>query len=167
MDTSLYRDCPGCGVRLPQSEAYPDNRYHASAECWQLYGEVTAYTLTGGDKDFIHRLAVDTYAAQHVAEQGKPIGPAFALIGLYYACKRNYSGRQVQHLHMLLAQRSKTWPRFLPPANVGPVTVLDVVQAQPGAERDAALRRWAQSVWSAWCQEHEQVKTLAARFLAK
>ncbi len=43
--TLMYRVCPGCGVRLPASDAQPDGRYNASAECWQLYLELTAYTL--------------------------------------------------------------------------------------------------------------------------
>ena len=166
MGTRLYRDCPGCGVRLPISEAQPDGRYNASAECLQLYGELTAYTLTRGDVEFIHQLAVDAYGAQHAGETVRPIGIAFALIGLYFACERGYSGRQVQHMHMLLARRSKTWPRFVPPPHVGSVTVLDVVRARPGEERDAMLRRWGLSVWDAWGQEHERVKALVASVMA-
>jgi len=67
MSMPLCRDCPGCGVRLPVSEAQPDGRYNASAECLRLYGELTAYTLTRGDVEFIHQLAVDAYCAQHIA----------------------------------------------------------------------------------------------------
>lgn len=161
-----YRTCPGCGVRLPMSETYPDSPYHASPECWQLYGELTASTLIQGDADFIHQLAVDAYAAQHVGAHARPIGVAFALIGLYLACERGYSGRHVQQMHMLLARRSKTWPRFMPPTHAGSVTVLDVVQAPPGKERDAMLWRWGQAVWDAWRQEHERVKALLASVMA-
>jgi hypothetical protein len=163
-----YRDCPGCGVRLQISEAFADERYNASAECWQLYGELTVYTIARGyaDGDFIHQLAVDTYAAQHTAEHGRPIGTAFALIGLYLACEKSYSGRQVQHMHGLLARRSKTWPRFVPPPHVGDVTILDVMQAPPGEKRDAMLRRWGQSVWDAWGQEQARVKALVETIMA-
>jgi hypothetical protein len=166
MTTPQYRACPGCGVRLPVSEAAPDSRYNASAECWQLYGELAAYTVTRGYVEFIHQLVVDAYAAQHAGEDARPIGVAFALIGLYLACERGYTGRQVQHMHMLLAQRSKTWPRFVPPAHAGSVTVLDVLQARPGEERDATLRRWGQSVWDAWSAEHERVRSLFASVMA-
>jgi hypothetical protein len=162
----LCRACPGCGVRLPVSDAQPDERFHASAECLQMYAEVSAYTLTHGDSGFIHQLAVDVYRAQHIGERTSPIGVAFALIGLYFACECGYSGRQVQHMHMLLAQRSKTWPRFVPLPQVGSVTVLDVIQASPGEARDAILRRWGQSVWDAWSHEHERVKTLVANVMA-
>jgi hypothetical protein len=46
------------------------------------------------------------------------------------------------------------------------VTVLDVVRARAGDERDAMLRRWSQSVWDAWGQEHERVKALVASVMA-
>lgn len=160
-----YRECPGCGVRLPISEdAFGDERYNASAECWQLYGELSAYTAERGYSSgaFIHQLAVDAYGAQHAGASGRPIGLAFALIGLYLACERGYSGKQVQHTHTLLAQRSKNWPGFTPPRQMGALTVWDVLQAPPGEQRDAMLRQWGRSVWDAWIQEHERVRSLFA-----
>ncbi len=159
--------CPGCGVRLPiDADAQPDARYNASAECLRLYGELNAYTLSRGDWDgngvFIHQLAVDAYAAQHVGEHSRPIGPAFALIGLHLTCERGYTGRQVQHMHMLLARRSKDWPRFTPPANRGTVTIADVLRAPEGEPRDAMLRQWGCAIWEAWAPEHERVRALFA-----
>jgi Family of unknown function (DUF5946) len=166
MVTPQYRDCPGCGVRLPvSSETYPDGRYNASAECWQLYGELTAYTVTRGYETFIHQLAIDAYAAQHVGKNVRPIGVAFALITLYLACEKGYNGRQAQH--MLLAQRSKTWPAFTPPAHVGAITIADVMQAPPGEPRDAMIHQWTQSVWDAWSAEHARVKALFERVMAE
>lgn len=162
MSTPLYRDCPGCGLRLPMSEVPFDSRYNASPECWQLYGELTAYTVTRGYTDFIHQHLVDAYGAQHVREDARPIGVAFALIGLYLAFEKGYSGRQVQHMHMLLANRSKSWPRFTPPSHMGVLTVADVLQVQPGEPRDTMLLQWGQSVWDAWSNEHERVKSLFA-----
>jgi hypothetical protein len=143
-----------------------DARYNASAECWQLYGELTAYTVTRGYDEFIHQLAVDAYGAQHVSVHTRPIGVAFALIGLNLVCEKGSSGRTVQHMHMLLARRSKDWPRFTPPAHVGDVTIADVMLAPAGDERDAMLRRWCQSVWDAWSDEHARVRELLERVMA-
>ena len=166
MESPAYRACPGCGVRLAVSDALADRRYNASAECWELYCELTAYTLARGYNEFIHQLAVDAYGAQHASSSGPTIGTAFALIGLSYTYERGYSGRQVQHMHILLARRTKSWPRFTAPAHAGPVTILDVMQTQPGEQRDAALRRWGQSVWDAWGTEHERVRALVENVLA-
>jgi len=167
MAARSYRDCPGRGVRLPVSEAHADGRYHASAACWQLYGELSADTLTRGDSVFIHQLTVDAYGAQHTGPDARPITVAFALIGLSLACERGYDGWQVQHMHTLLAQRSQAWPRFVPPPHVGTLTVRDVMGARPGEERDGVLRRWGRSVWDAWSQEHARVRALVARVMAE
>ena len=165
----LYTDCPGCGARLPVAEDSLYGRYNASPACWRLYGELNAYTLTRGDREsaFSHQLQVDAYGAQHVAADARPIGAVFALIGLYLACERGYTGRQIQHLHALLAHRSKTWPRFTPPSRAGDVTILNVMQAPPGEERDATLRQWGQSVWQAWSHEHERVRSLFETVMAE
>jgi hypothetical protein len=162
MSTPRYRDCPGCGLRLPTSEAQFDIRYNASSECWQRYLDVYADTLTPlGTLTFVHhQLAVDAYGAQHAGEGVRPITVAFALIGLYYAFERGYSGWQVQHMHTLLANRTKNWPRFMPTHRRYALTVADVLGAPPGAGRDEMLRRWGRAVWDAWGPEHARVKSL-------
>ena len=135
-------------MRLPFAAGAPaDDRYNASAACWQLYGVLTVYTVAWGygDGAFIHQLAVDAYGAQHAGEHVRPIGVAFALIGLYLAFERGYSGLQVQQTHSVMARRSKTWPRFAPPGHVGDLTVRGVLEAAPGAARDSTLRRWGRA----------------------
>lgn len=165
METIRRGLCPGCGLSLPASESLADPRVNASPECWQLYGELTAYTVTRGDLAFTHQHLVDAYAAQHAGGPSKPIGVAFGLIGLYLACEKGYTGRQVQHMHMLLANRSKHWPTFTPPERTGGLTVQDVLRTRPGDERDAMLMRWAASVWDMWSAEHERIKALIASVL--
>ncbi len=122
--------------------------------------ELSAYTLTRGDPTFIHQHVVDAFVAQHVTAQSKPIGVAFALIGLYLHLERGYSGRQVQEAHMRLARQRKQWPAFVPPADAGELTVIDVVQSAPGVARDRAIEDWCTSVWQAWRGSHAQVAAL-------
>ena len=167
MVAQQYSICPGCGARLSVSDdAFADARYNASPECWQLYGEMTAYTVTRGYETFIHQLAIDAYAAQHFGKNVRPIGNFFPLITLCVAAEKGYTGRQAQHLHMLLAKRSKTFPTFTPPAYVGAITIADVMQAQPGEPRDAMIHQWVQSVWEAWSAEHVRVRSLFERVMA-
>jgi len=127
--------------------------------------ELTYYTLAHADPAFIHQHLVDAYAAQHLRQSKSTIGAAFALAGLYLAVEHGFSGRQVQKMHMLMASKSKHWPRFVPPADVGPLTVADVVAVQPGAGRDQELMRWCASVWAAWSPEQGRVKEMVDRFL--
>ena len=158
-------DCPGCGVRLPALRDETSNsQVNASPECQRLCHELSLYTLSHGDAFFIHQVAVDAYAAQHVGLVSKTITVAFALIGLCLLLERGYTGKAVQRAHMRLANRSKQWPPFDPPAHRGSVTVADVLRAAPGSERDTAIMQWATSVWTAWEQAHPVVRTLLDKY---
>jgi hypothetical protein len=72
----------------------------------------TAYHLSSNDPTFIHQVAVDTYGAQHAGGALRNITTAYALIGLYLAVERGYTGRQVQRAHMSLAKNRSAWPRL-------------------------------------------------------
>jgi hypothetical protein len=158
--------CPGCGVQLPALGLAPDPRANASGECRSLMNELSYYTLAHPDPAFIHQHLVDAYGAQHVRGESKStIGAAFALAGLYLAVERRFTGRQVQKMHMLMASKSKQWPRFEPPGEGGPLTVADVLKVEPGAGRDRELLRWCASVWAAWSSEQDRVREMVDRFL--
>lgn len=159
-DTSATVICPGCGVRLPAAELPADDGVNASGECRQLYWQLSADTLTSAGPAFPHQFAVDAYAAQHAGTPSRPITTAFALVGLYLAYERGYSGRDVQRAHMLLARRNLDWPRFAKPAEPGLLTVLDVLQARPGTQRDQMLYSWACAVWETWQAERARVSFL-------
>jgi len=122
--------------------------------------ELSYYTLARADPTFIHQHLVDAYAAQHLRVSKSTIGAAFALTGLYLAVERGFTGRQVQRMHILMAKRSKHWPAFIPPADVGPLTVADVHKVEPGPRRDETLLAWCASVWEAWSPEHERVREM-------
>jgi len=143
----------------------PDRQANASGECRALMHELSYYTLAHGDPRFIHQHLVDAYGAQHVRQSKSTIGAAFALAGLYLAVERRFTGRQVQQMHMLMASRSKHWPRFDAPADVGPLTVADVLAVDPGPDRDEKLGEWCASVWGAWTAQHDRVKKMVGGYL--
>ena len=123
----------------------------------ELYDELACYTLAHGDPSFIHQYIVDAYAAQHADEKTKPIGLTFALVGLYLHIARHYSGKEVRRAHMQLAKEKKQWPLFELPKERGSMSVGDVMAAQPGTDRDNAIREWSASVWKAWSACHARV----------
>lgn len=147
--------CPTCGC-----------------DCSQALSELSAYTLTRRDSEFIHQHVVDAYGAQHGGFQGSPrdrrpasnIGIAFSLLGLYLAFEKGYTGRQVQRAHMALGR----WRKQYPLPGVSPpraaLTVADVVKAEPGDARDRMLKQWAQSVWDAWKPAHDWTRALWKEF---
>lgn len=128
------------------------------------YNELCAYTLTHGDREFIHQHVVDAFAAQHANEQSKPIVVAFALVGLYLLIEKGFSGREVQRAHMRLGQNKRSWPAFILPAERGSITVVDVMAAAEGPERDSAIHAWCKSVWSAFAANRDRVHQLLAEY---
>jgi hypothetical protein len=165
MDEGLTR-CPGCALLLPRTGWPAPDTFNASGECWERYGELSAYTLSIADPSFPHQFAVDAFAAQHVSVRTAPITTTFALVGLCLACAHGLSGRAVQRAHQAIAKTKRNWPRFTPPAALAALTVADVLAAAP-ADRDAALRRWAASVWAVWRDDHAHVRELIAKWLPR
>jgi len=101
------------------------------------------------------------YLAQHADEQTKPMKVVFALVGLYLFLEKDFTGRQVQQMHMRLARRRKQWPRLpLPSGPRGDVTVAVVMAAPPGEARDEMVRVWCASVWETWQASRPQIVNL-------
>jgi len=126
-----------------------------------LFNQLTFYTLSHRDPRFIHQHVVDAYAAQHADEQTKPITVVFSLVGLYLFLEKNFTGKQVQQMHMRLANRRKQWPRLpLPSGPRGAITVAAVMAAPPGPARDEMIRDWCETVWQAWQASRPQIVNL-------
>jgi len=166
--------CPGCGLELPATGVPPDPGRNASAECWQLYGEVQGYALRHLElaRD-TQQLGVDAYAAQHArrgaAAGPPPIGVAYALVGLHLALDRGRSGLEVRATHRRMGRPDASWPSLPAPASTGSMTVFDVAVAGAMVDSPAgharALRAWAAAVWEAWSERHDTVAELAGRVL--
>jgi hypothetical protein len=157
--------CPGCGLELETAEQGLDERYNASHACMQLYHQLSAFTLSLTDPKFIHQLAVDAYAAQHSGPNVKPISTTFALIGLYLAFERGYTGNEVQRAHVRLGQNRREWPVFNVPPVQSAVTVRDVLSSDMAQHYEYAIRRWGRSVWDVWALEQRTVQGLVERYL--
>jgi hypothetical protein len=128
------------------------------------FDTLMAYTWTRGDAGFIHQLAVDAYGAQNAHERTKPIGLTFALIGLYLAVEKGWSGKQVQRAHMLLGRRRRAWPSFALPLDRGSMTIADVLAHREGPERDEAIHRWCRAVWAAFASSRPTIVALLAEY---
>jgi Family of unknown function (DUF5946) len=126
---------------------------------------MSAYTLMHGGAEFIHQHLVDAWAAQHAAPTKSNIALAFALIGLYLAVEKGFTGRQVQLAHMQLGKTKRIWPCFDAPLERPRVTILDVAKAEAGTDRDAAIKEWAAAVWESWRHAHAWTRQICAELL--
>ena len=131
----------------------------------EAYDELCCYTLAHGDPRFIHQHVVDAFAAQSASHNTKRIGLAFALIGLYLHVEKQFSGKEVQRVHILLAQRKRDWPSFPLPVDRGSITAAEVLACPAGAARDKAIDDWCRSVWMAFRESHSLVRKLVLEYL--
>lgn len=114
------------------------------------YEQLQFYTLAHADPAFVHQYVVDAWAAQQAGSSTKPIRLTFALIGLYLHTQKGFTGREVQRVHMRLAQRRHQWPQWTLPRTRGEVTAARIMAVPPGADRDRAIDAWCRSVWAAF-----------------
>jgi hypothetical protein len=163
-----FSKCPGCGAELPDRHLPMSDRYLASGECWELYGELAANNMAEMDPFFHHQLCVDAYGAQHSGGPVKPITTVFSLVGLYLAVERGFTGRQVQNAHMKLAKKAEKgaeWPRLEPPERTWEITVSDVMCAEAGNSRKEMIKKWAETVWRSWAHQHDRIRTLCEKWI--
>lgn len=131
----------------------------------EIYNELSLYTFSHGDPAFIHQHIVDAYGAQHADKNSKPISIYFSLMGLYLYLEKNYTGREVQLAHMKVSKNKKDWPKFDPPKDRGDITVSDVLETSAGKNRDEMIKKWCMSVWDAYKENQEKVRSYVERDL--
>ena len=122
------------------------------------YDELYVYTM--GRPKFILQHVVDAHMAQTAADDSKSIGIVFALVGLYLHVEKGFTGAQVQQVHRTLARQKRQWPAITLPADRGNLTARDVMTAPEGAERDAAIDRWCETVWKSFAKSREVIVRL-------
>jgi hypothetical protein len=128
----------------------------------EQYDEVYVYAMSR--PGFLLQHVADAFAAQTVDCNSKPISIVFALAGLYLHVERHFSGFQVQKVHTLLARRRRWWPHVPLPTERGRITVIDVLAANAGQERDESIHAWCQSVWSSFHDSRTTIIALLAEY---
>ena len=129
------------------------------------FDEVYVYTM--GRPRFILQHVVDAFAVQTADEESKPIVVVFGLIGLYLYVEKQFSGHQVQRIHVELGRRKREWPRVSVPEDRGSMTVADVLTAPAGPERDMAINNWCRSVWTACGANRQTIIALLREYHIK
>ncbi|MFO7697797.1 MAG: DUF5946 family protein [Anaerolineae bacterium] len=155
--------CPGCGALVPDHDGATHPYIGASAGCWALFGEVMAREYGEYRYPAVHALTVDTYAAQHPGTPSRRSiqSVALHLMGLHLALERGYDAQRVIAERQRALRGGATYTLLEPPAEMGPLTILDVHAARDLAEHESVVRRWAASVWAAWAPHHAQIREWA------
>jgi hypothetical protein len=122
------------------------------------YDEVYVYSM--GRPGFMLQHVVDAFAVQTANKSSKLIAVVFGLVGLYLRVEKQFSGRQVQEVHMKLGRKKREWPTIKLPDNRGSTTVIDVLAAPPGPQRDLAIDNWCRSVWASFAENRQTIIAL-------
>ncbi len=147
--------CPGCKLKLKNENLLTSERFNASGECFKLFTNLCGFTLSNNDEQFIHQLIVDAYGAQHAGGCTKNITVIFALIGLCLVVEYNYTGRQVQLVHMKVPKQK--WPPLELPYKKALITVKDVLEAPTYLQKEILIYKWVRSVLDSWAEQHNYI----------
>jgi len=61
---------------------------------------------------------------------------------------------------MQMAKNKKVWPTIKLPRQRGEITITHVLKAPAGEDRDVMIKTWCVSVWEAYSDSHETIRTL-------
>jgi hypothetical protein len=152
--------CIGCGGLVPEMDG-PTHRYlESSPGCWHLFGRVLA--LEYSDRAFgrLHRLTVDSYAVQHPGRHSPQTVQSvwLHLISLHLVVERGLEGGYATRVMATASRKKERFSWLTPPASLGDVTVVDVVDTATVAEHETRVRAWAGCAWSAWAEHHVTVR---------
>ena len=152
--------CFSCGAPVPDIDG-PVHRYmDSSPGCWAIFGEVLTREYSDYAYAAHHRLTVDAYAVQH---PGKPSPQTIASVAVHLArlCLVLERGVPIDYATRVMQKLTKHKSMFFwlePPSHMGPLTVLDVWEAEDAVSHIKAVSDWASSAWSAWEKHHDQIR---------
>jgi hypothetical protein len=153
--------CIGCGALVPDVDGptfrYPDA---ASPGCWAVFGEILAQEYGEFQYPAVHHLTVDAYAVQHPGRATPQTSQSVTvhLISLCLQLERGYSSDRAKvMMHRVIRNFKGEFAWLEPPASLGDITVLDVVQARDLAEHVERVEQWANCVWKAWAAHHDAI----------
>ena len=133
----------------------------------EQYNQLLFYTLSHPDPAFfIHQYAVDAFAAQNADANTKNITLVYAVAGLYLAVERGFRGKEVQNAHLIFSKDKSDMPRIILPENRGEITIKNVLEAEPGIDRDQMILHWGASVWKTYQNNRDVIISYCNKHLS-
>lgn len=151
--------CPGCGLEMPKGASPYDGYYHASDECWSLFGEVIGVEFSNAVLfGAVHQLTVDAYAVQHAGGNHPDKSVTVHLVGLYLALEAGIPVWQVAGRLQRLAEGRRVWPTWTPPEVRWPMNILSVALSDDLSQHRHRVLTWSAIVWESWSHHHDEIR---------
>jgi hypothetical protein len=160
--------CPDCKASLASATGPTHAYLGGNAACWKVYGELLAKEYSDPFYMKVHRLTVDTYAAQHPGQNSPRAAQSVTihLLALYLIFEKQMPFDFVTQMLGKAVEKKKRDFRWLPPpSSLGALTVADVAIAKTAEEHQEKVYDWANSVWAAWQVHHNEIQRLALELL--
>ena len=160
--------CPDCRALVPDVDGPTHAYLGGSAGCWAAWGELQARGYGDLSAAAAMPLAIDAYAAQHHGLAGRRQAQSVwvHLVSLCAILERGLAPADGIWLKHEMLRHDPVFPWLAPPADPGPVTVLDATAAGP-EEFAPVVWRWGASVWEAWTAHHGTIRERTAVELAR
>ncbi len=156
---SALAPCPDCRALVPAVDGPTHAYIGGSPGCWATWGELQARAYGDPELAAVMPLAVDAYAAQHPGVEGRRQAQSVwvHLVSMCAILERGRTAVDGIRVKQDLLRHDPVFAWLEPPADPGPITVLDVAP-RSGAEAAAAVHAWAWSVWGAWSAHAEAIR---------
>ena len=138
--TTAVEPCPECGAPVGGRDA-----------CQKLFDDLGLRAFSHSRYAAMRRLTVDCYACQHDRYILSGRSLAAHLTGIAVAIEHG-GDKEVNDRVQRWLSRTRVVDKPAIPTVRGQVTIADVADMSPD-EYPAAVRRWAESVWSAWREQ--------------
>lgn len=131
----------------------------SSPACWRIYGEHLAFEYSDPELLPIHRLSVDTYAAQHPGDESRQ---AIQSVGLHLArlmvqLESPHRPEESNDVMLRLGVRKDSLIRLTPP-NEFKMTMAQVRSDSGSANHAESVQAWARHTWDDWSEHHAYIR---------
>lgn len=155
--------CPDCQAPISEVDGPTHEYMGAPAGCWKIFGDVLEKEYSDREYWRVHRLTVDSYAAQHASgdDPRQLQSVTVHLIALYLSLEMKLSEDQVRiTMKKFIHNNKNRFQRFEGPSFDGLLNIGDVVKARDSKEHCQLVEKWASDVWSAWHEKHDFIRAL-------
>lgn len=160
MNTIVY--CPSCKGGFAEGSNITHPYMESSPGCWETFGRVLEREYSNRsffEGDCIHKLTIDTYAAQH---PGRPSAQSIKSVGYHLTrmcliLGKGISPHETQQCMVRISQKKDQFFWLPPPSDLGPMTIKDVAETTTVSEHKKMVELWAKHVWEAWREHHPVV----------
>lgn len=169
----IIQTCQGCLSEFHINEnsdtLLPSHPYIGSTSfCWKIYSDILGREFENQAYFKVHRVTVDSYAAQHIGDQNDRRARQSAnihLISLYLMFEKKYTANEVLKFLECATKIKRDWPSILQRAHAKWLTVQDIIQARTETQHINIVLDWGRSVWESYKDIHSEIIFIYGQFI--